>query len=249
MRLLLSSMKASVSSICGMPIMGSKMPIMGRTAKVVPVRRRSPRAQRRSQVPSKASLADALFTSTQQRVLGLLYGQPQRSFFATELIGLARSGSGAVQRELARLVASGLVTVVPVGNQKHYRANAEAPIFEELYGIILKTVGLEGPLRNALDALGPRIRLALIYGSVAKGEDRATSDVDLLLLSDDVSLEEVFAALAPLEAQLARPVRPTLYTSKEFHERLAKGNTFLQRVLAGPHRVLIGTLDGATGTR
>jgi predicted nucleotidyltransferase len=229
--------------------MGSKIPIMGRTAKAVPVRRRSRRAQRPTQAPAKASLADALFTSTQQRVLGLLYGQPQRSFFATELIGLARSGSGAVQRELARLVASGLVTVVPVGNQKHYRANGDAPIFEELRGIIVKTVGLEGPLREALEALGSGIPLALIYGSVAKGEDRAGSDIDVLVVSDDLSLEQLFGALAPLEAQLARPVRPTLYTSKEFHERLAKGNTFLQRVLAGPHRVLIGTLDGATGTR
>ncbi|HEX4583198.1 MAG TPA: nucleotidyltransferase domain-containing protein [Burkholderiaceae bacterium] len=185
-----------------------------------------------------------MFSTTQQRVLGLLYGQPQRSFFATELIGLARSGSGAVQRELARLVASGLVTVVPVGNQKHYRANSDAPIFEELRGIVLKTVGLEGPLQDAVRALGSRIRLALIYGSVAKGQDRASSDIDLLVVSDDLTLEELYGALAPVESRLARPVRPTLYTSSEFRERRSSGNSFLQRVLGGPYRILIGTLDG-----
>jgi predicted nucleotidyltransferase len=182
-------------------------------------------------------------------VLALLYGQPQRSFFATELIRLARSGSGAVQRELARLVASGLVTVVPVGNQKHYRANADAPIFEELHGIVVKTVGLEGPLRVALGELSLRIRLALIYGSVAKREDHATSDVDLLVVSDDLTLEELYGALGPVEARLARPVNPTLYTSKEFHERRRNGNSFLRGVLGGPHRVLIGTVDGAARTR
>jgi predicted nucleotidyltransferase len=185
-----------------------------------------------------------LFSATQQRVLALLYGQPGRSFFATELIGLARSGSGAVQRELTRLVASGLVTVVPVGNQKHYRANSDAPIFNELRGIVLKTVGLDGPLQDAVRPLGSRIQLGLIYGSVAKGEDRASSDIDLLVVSDDLTLEELYGALAPVESRLARPVRPTLYTSSEFRERRNSGNSFLQRVLGGPYRILIGTLDG-----
>jgi predicted nucleotidyltransferase len=220
---------------------------MGRSAKGVSEGRRTRRgAKRPSQLASNGSLADALFTSTQQRVLGLLYGQPHRTFFATELIGLARSGSGAVQRELARLVASGLATVVPVGTQRHYRANVDAPIFEELRAIILKTVGLDGPLRDALEPLGSRIRLALIYGSVAKGEDHAGSDIDVLVVSDDLTLEELYGALAPAEARLARPVRPTLYTSGEFDKRRSERNPFLQRVLGGSHRVLIGTVDGAS---
>ncbi|MBX9811154.1 MAG: hypothetical protein K2Y16_06015 [Burkholderiales bacterium] len=86
-------------------------------------------------------MAGALFTATQQRVLGLLFGQPERSFFATELIALARAGSGAVQRELQRLAESGFVTVTRIGNQKHYQANRAAPIFEELRGMVLKTLG------------------------------------------------------------------------------------------------------------
>jgi hypothetical protein len=94
-----------------------------------------------------ANLADALFTRTQQRVLGLLFGQPTRSYYANELIGLAGAGSGAVQRELARLTRCGLLTVRPVGNQKHYQANPDSPLFAELCGIAQKILGLASDAR------------------------------------------------------------------------------------------------------
>ena len=87
-----------------------------------------------------ATLADALFTRTQQRLFGLLFGHPARSYYVTELIALAGTGSGAVQRELARLVGSGLITVRPIGNQKHYQANPESPLFHELSSIARKTM-------------------------------------------------------------------------------------------------------------
>lgn len=111
--------------------MGINMPNMGRISKA-----------RVSRPPKRTSLAEALFSVTQQRVLGYLFGQPERSFFATELIGLAGGGSGGVQRELARLADSGLVTVTRVGTQKHYQANPKSPIFAELCAIAQKTVGL-----------------------------------------------------------------------------------------------------------
>jgi len=110
--------------------------------------------------PKRTSLADALFSATQQKVLGYLFGQPERSFYATELIGLVGAGSGAVQRELARLAASGLVTVSRVGNQKHYQANPDSPIHAELCGIAMKTVGLAEPLRVALAPLAGQIQPA-----------------------------------------------------------------------------------------
>ncbi len=119
------------------------------------------------------SMVGALFTATQQRVLGLLFGQPDRSYYATELIGLARVGSGAVQRELARLTRSGLITVRAVGAQKHYQANPHSPLFAELCGIAQKTTGLAEPLRESLQALAPEIRAAFVYGSVAKQQDTA----------------------------------------------------------------------------
>lgn len=192
-----------------------------------------------------SALADALFTSTQQRVLGLLFGQPNRSFFVTEMVSLADSGRGAVQRELAKLAKSGLVTVTRVGNQKHYQANHDSPLFDDLCSIIKKTVGLREPIREALDPLAERIRLALIYGSVAKRSDTSASDIDLLLVSDYLTLEEAYAALAPAEKLLDRRINPTLFTSREFRERITKKSAFLSRVLDGPTITLMGSIDDA----
>lgn len=191
------------------------------------------------------SLADALFTTTQQRVLALLYGQPSRSFFASELIDLTGSGSGAVQRELKRLSSSGLVTVERIGRQKHYQANPDCPIFEELRVLVRKTVAMVEPIRQALAPLAEKIAIALIYGSVVKGTDTASSDIDLLVVADEVTLEALYSNLAPVEASLDRKISPTLYTRKEYSSRRASGNPFLSRVLEGEHLVLIGSDDDA----
>jgi predicted nucleotidyltransferase len=188
---------------------------------------------RRAPAPARTSLADALFSATQQRVLALLFGQSGRSFFTNELIGLVGAGSGAVQRELRRLVESGLVTVTRIGSQKHYQANPAAPIFEELRGIVTKTLGPAEVLRAALLPLGDTVRLALVYGSVAKGSDTADSDIDLLIVSDKLTLEQVYTALTQVEQQLGRRVSPTLYTVEEFRRRRTAGNPFLTKVLAG----------------
>lgn len=161
----------------------------------------------------------------------------------TELMSLADSGRGAVQRELAKLAASGLVTVKRVGNQKHYQANQDSPLFEELCNIMEKTVGLKGPILDALEPLKGQINLALIYGSVAKHSDTAASDVDLMLVSDDIMLEEVFTELVPAEKLLGRKINPTLFTSAEFQARKNKKGAFLDRVLGGPTIVLMGSVD------
>ncbi len=217
---------------------------MGNATTTRSARRKSAKA---NDLPT--GLADALFTTTQQRVLSLLFGQPSRSFFASELIGLTGSGSGAVQRELKRLASSGLVTVTRVGKQKHYQANAGSPVFEELCGLVLKTVAAVQPIQDALEARSDKIALALIYGSVAKGTDRASSDIDLLVVADEVTLEELYAALAPVEARLDRTINPALYGCVEFADRLSAGNAFLTRVLAGEHTVLIGNGNGPFAPR
>jgi predicted nucleotidyltransferase len=196
----------------------------------------------------RKGLADVLFTKTQQRVLALFFGQPDRTFIKRELIERAESGSGAVQRELSRLVESGLVTVTTIGSQKLYEANRSAPIFEELRGIVVKTVGLADPIRSALRPLAKRIEKALVYGSAAKGEARAGSDVDLLVVGDDLMLEELFARLVPAEKVLGRSIHPTVYTPLEFARRKS-GNAFLKKVLAGEHIVLIGSEDGGDESR
>ena len=192
-----------------------------------------------------ASLADALFTGTQQRLFGLLFGQPERSFFVTEIIDLAGVGRGAVQRELSRLEQTGLLIAERRGNQKHYRANPNAPIFDELCSIVRKTVGIEAQIQEALAPLAARISVALIYGSVAKKTDTAQSDIDLLIVADDLTLEDLYSALSIAEQQLGRPVNPTLLTRSELDKRRTSGNPFLERVLSGPVSPLIGELDAA----
>lgn len=113
----------------------------------------------------KMSMADALFTRTQQRVLGFVFGQPDRDYGTVELIRLAGSGSGAVQRALERLTTSGLITCTRHGQQKRYRANRDSPLFEELRTIVEKTAGVPQVLQAALAPLAPRRALAILYGS------------------------------------------------------------------------------------
>ncbi|MDF1561814.1 MAG: nucleotidyltransferase domain-containing protein [Deltaproteobacteria bacterium] len=190
-----------------------------------------------------SGLAGALFSSTQQRLLGLLFGQPERSFFTSELISMVGVGSGSVQRVLERWSRSGLLRVHRVGTQKHYQADPSSPIFEELRSIARKTLGPATELRAALSTLESEIRLALLYGSLARGEDRAASDIDLLVVSDGLTLEALFSVLAPVEARLGRSVSPTLYTLAEFRSRRAAGKAFLTRVLSGETIPLIGEPD------
>jgi predicted nucleotidyltransferase len=193
----------------------------------------------RGQSPSRG-VADALFAKVQQRVLGVLFGNPGRSFYANELIALAHSGTGAVQRELARLETAGLVTAVRVGKQKHYQANPVSPVFQELRALVLKTSGLADVLREALASASDHIRAAFVYGSIAKGEDTAASDIDLMVVSEGLTYADLFGALEGASAQLGRKVAPTIYSPKELARRVKQDNAFVTRVLQQPKLWLIG---------
>ena len=188
-------------------------------------------------------LADALFTMTQQRVLGALFGQPERSFYASELIRDKGTGSGAAQRELAKLEESGLIVARRIGHQKHYQANAASPLYSELRNIVLKTVGLAEPLRGALKPLSSAIRVAFVYGSVAKATDQAASDIDLMIISDSLTYGEVFSALERVTRAVGRKINPTVYTAAEFAQRTRTENAFVTQVLEQPKLWVIGTVD------
>ena len=189
------------------------------------------------------SLVSALFTATQQRVLGALFGQPDRSFYANELISIVRGGTGAVQRELSRLTASGLVTVRRVGNQTHYQANPDAPIFGELCSIARKTFALAEPLREALAPIKQSITAAFVYGSVAKRTDSANSDIDLMVISDVLRYPDLYAALESVRAVLGRPLNVTLLSRAEVESRQKDQDSFLTRVLEQPKIWLLGSTD------
>lgn len=189
---------------------------------------------------ARANLSDALFTHTQQRVLGSLFGQAGRLFTVSDLIQSTGAGSGAVQRELARLSGSGLLSVEKVGKQKRYRANPDCPIHDELVAIVRKTFGLAVPLREALAPLAGQVELAFVYGSVPKGQDTPASDIDLMVVSDTLGYADVMAALHPAIEGLGRPVHPTLYTRAALAGRIADGNAFVTKVLAQPKLWIIG---------
>lgn len=191
----------------------------------------------------KINISDALFSKVRQRVLGLLYGQPDSDFHTNEIIRLTDSGTGAVQRELESLTSSGLVIVKQVGNQKRYQANRDTPFFVELRSIVLKTFGLADVLRSALQPLAKQIQFAFIYGSIAKQMDTARSDIDLMIIGKDLTYADIFELLEKAEAQLGRKINPTFYSISEWLRKNKDKNNFVIKVLQHPKIFLIGTED------
>ena len=212
---------------------------------IIPIKGTTKRPSR-TPPPPVSGIADALFTKVLQRVLAVLYGNPGRSFYANEVIALASSGTGAVQRELARLEAAGLVIVTRVGKQKHYQANEAGPVYQELRGLVLKTSGMVDVLRVALAPLAAQIHAAFVYGSVAKRQDTAKSDIDLMVLSDSLSYADLFASLEEATNRLGRTVNPTVYSRKDLEKRIQADNAFVKRVLEQPKLWVIGEEHGFT---
>jgi predicted nucleotidyltransferase len=191
-------------------------------------------------MPEPTGLAAVLFSPVLGRVLGLLFGQPDRSFQSAEIIRLAGSGTGATHRVLTRLASVDLVMVTRSGNQKHYQANRSAPVFDELHKLVVKTVGVVAPLRNALHMRVDDVQAAFVYGSVAKGTDKAGSDIDLMVVSDRLDHSDLFDILSTAESALGRSVNPTVMSRKEWRAKRADAASFAARVAAGPRLFVIG---------
>lgn len=180
------------------------------------------------------SLAAALFSDSQSRVFRWVFGQPERRYHLSELRRLTGLGSASLQRELGKLAEAGLVLSERVGNLRVFQANTESPVYEELAALTRKTLGAQPLLRKALAPIGAKLEQAFIYGSVAKGTDTASSDVDVLLVGKDLLLQDVLERLLPVESQLGRKINPTLYTPAEFKRRRTQRDSFVHRVLAQP---------------
>ena len=187
------------------------------------------------------SLSNALFSKVQQRVLGLIFGQPERSFYMSEIIRNVQSGTGAVERELSRLQRSGLVSVERIGNQKHYRANHQSPIFAELRSLVTKTVALTEPLRKSLAPHSDGIKAAFVYGSVAKGTDTARSDIDLMVIGEELNYSELYAALQNAEDALHRTVSPTFLSFEDWRRKASGKRSFISKVNALPKIFVFGS--------
>lgn len=190
-----------------------------------------------------ASIGDALFTKTQQRVLGLLYGKPDKSFYTNEIVRRAAMGRGTVKRELDRLVSAGLLVVTREGNQLHYQANPENPVYQELLGIVRKTFGVADVIRGALDPYIDQIELAFVYGSIAKAKDTQSSDIDLLLVGENLAYGDIMELLVPVEESLHRTINPSIYSPTDMRKNLKEGSSFLVRVMEQPKLMIKGVID------
>ena len=186
------------------------------------------------------TISSALFTDSQSRVWGWIFGQPERAYHLSELRRLTGLGSASLQRELNRLAAAGLVDVQAVGNLRCFQANPNSPVYAELVALTRKTLGTVPQLRDALQALLPSLQSAWVYGSVAKQTDIAQSDIDVMLVGEGLQLSQVLEALEPAEAQLGRKINPSCYSPKEFERRRAEPDSFVQQVLSQPVLPLIG---------
>ena len=186
-----------------------------------------------------ASLGEALFTTTQQRVLGLLYTQPDRSFYTKEILRLTGMGVATIKRELDRMVDAGILTMTKIGNQHHYQANPECPIYQELLGIVKKTFGITSVIQSALAPLSEQITWAFIFGSVASGKETASSDIDLMVVGE-VGFSDVVTLLYPIQETLGREINPKIYSKEEWTQMLKNKDAFVKDVMAKPRMDVMG---------
>jgi predicted nucleotidyltransferase len=196
----------------------------------------------RNAFPLASNLASLLFGAYRREVLALLLLHPELSLHVREIARLTGKAPGTLLRELNQLADAGLLVRKPTGNQVHFQADSSSPIYEELRGILKKTAGVADVLREALEPVARRVRAAFVYGSVARGDEHAGSDLDLMVIGE-VKFAELVKALASARDALRREINPNLYPPAEFGAKVAAGEPFLKRVLADKKIFLIGGED------
>jgi uncharacterized protein len=188
---------------------------------------------------SVSNLSTALFGKTRNAVLSLLFGHPDESFYIREIVRMVGSGPGSVQRELDILGRAGILRRTTRGRHVFYRADPQSPIFEEIRSLMLKTAGGVEILARALSWPSGKIKVAFIYGSMARGQQRRGSDVDVFVIGD-AAFGEVVDALAPVQKKLAREINPTVYPVSEFRAKVLQKHHFITSVLHSPKLFLVG---------
>lgn len=190
-------------------------------------------------LPRSPQLVEILFGAYRRRILALLLLRPDESFYVREIGRLTGVPAGSLHRELTLLSDAGLLQRAVAGNQVRYQVDRACPIQEELAGIFRKTTGLADVLREALSPIADKVRLAFIFGSVAQGKERATSDVDVLVVGS-ASFATVVEALSFAGGRLRREVNPVVMTRAAFRTKLASRDRFVARVAREPKIFLLG---------
>jgi len=186
-----------------------------------------------------ADLGTLFFGAYRRRVLGLLLLHPDESFHLREIARVTRTQPGTLRRELAQLSAAGVLARKRIGNLDRYKADTACPVYDELRGILKKTAGVADVLREGLASLSDKISVAFVYGSVASGAERRSSDIDVMVVGG-ASFEEVVGALHSSQEELRREINPNVYGLAEFKNKAKEKGSFVARVLKEPKLFILG---------
>ncbi|MDD4874180.1 MAG: ArsR family transcriptional regulator [Dehalococcoidales bacterium] len=193
-------------------------------------------------VMNYCELSDGLFSKTRQSVLALLYGQTDRSFYTKQVLDAVKIGRGTVQRELQNLTESGIIIREVRGNQVHYRANSKSPIFNELKSIVRKTFGVADVIREGLAPFSDKIKVAFIFGSIARSTDDRKSDIDIMMIGD-ITFDDAVSSIMKAQEVLRMEINPVVYSVDEFRKRMMGKHDFVVDVIQGEKIFLIGDKD------
>ncbi|MFC1515786.1 winged helix-turn-helix domain-containing protein [Thermodesulfobacteriota bacterium] len=192
-----------------------------------------------SSVVENKSLSQTLFGKARRAVLALLYSHVDESFYLRQIARAAGVGMGAVQREVKKLSDAGIIRRRVSGRQVYYQANPECPVYDELKSLVIKTVAVGDILRSALVPLADHIRVAFLFGSLVRGDERPSSDVDVMVVGD-VDFAEVVSVLSGVQETMRREINPIVYPTGEFRSKLSTDHRFLKTVMDGSKIFLIG---------
>jgi predicted nucleotidyltransferase len=185
------------------------------------------------------TLASILFKDYRRRVLGLLLLHPDQSYHVREIARLTGTVAGTLHKELAQLESVGILEKKKTGNQLFYNANQRCPIYQELVGILKKTSGIVDVLSQALAPLADKIKIAFVFGSIAKGKETSASDVDVIVVGQ-LKFSDLVNALYPAQEIIQREINPKLFSDSEWQAALEQKNAFIKDVLTGPKLFIIG---------
>jgi predicted nucleotidyltransferase len=190
---------------------------------------------------------DALFPLVRQELLAATLLSPDKWWYMSELASHLKTSLSSLQRELNSLSASGVLERKQDGRRVYYRARKDSPVFGDLRGLLLKTAGIVPALQSELSRFSDQIRWAALYGSIARSEEVAQSDIDLLVVGD-VATGDLLPALRRIEHRFGREVNVKRYSEKEFRVKLRGGDHFLKSVVRGKVISLIGSPDDLEAT-
>ena len=187
-----------------------------------------------------SSLAKILSSKIRAEIFRLLFGTNDKALHMRDIERRSGFAIGTIQGELKKLSNLDLVLKEVDGNRTYYRANKNHPLYNDIHNLVLKTIGLVDVLRNALET--QKIKLAFVFGSFAKGEESADSDIDLMVIGN-LGLRDITRLLSDTQEKIFREINPHVYSLKEFIKKYKENDHFVSQVAEGTKIFIIGSED------